>query len=121
VIIDPEGIESVFRELESELGEDISQAIIDAQRLYILNTMKAGPNPPDVQDIVMQLALTGMGNLVERDTQDGIMEAVIENSPLPLLVVGTLQGIFEYEAGGRSTCEYSREKDGTLAVSVRAR
>jgi hypothetical protein len=121
VVIDPEGVESVFRELESELGEDISQAIIDAQRLYTLHTIQTGTTQPDPQDIVMELALMGMGHLVECYTRDGVMEAVVENSPLPLLVAGKLQGLFELQASGGSVCEYRREADGTLVVTVRAR
>ena len=118
VVIDPEGIETVFRELESELGEDISQAIIDAQRLYTLPDMQNGPTRLEPQDIVMELALMGMGNLVEYDTRDGVMESIVENSPLPLLVAGKLQGIFEATSEKESTIEYVRCDDGTLTVSV---
>jgi hypothetical protein len=120
-IIDPEGIESVFRELESELGEDISQTIIDAQRLYALHAKKNGTAQSDAQDIVMELALMGMGNIVKYDTRDNVMEAVVENSPLPLLVLGTLQGIFDYSMGRESSCEYRREDDGTILAKIEAR
>jgi hypothetical protein len=117
----PSEINSVFRELEAELGEDIPRTIVESQRRYILETLQDTEVKQDSEYLRHQLAMRGMGNLVELDLGDNRMEAVVENVGLPLLVVGTLQGIFELINGGESDCEYKRSEDGTLGVTVSAR
>ena len=117
----PSEINSVFQELEAELGEDIPRTIVESQRQYILETLQDAEVKQDSEYLRHQFALRGMGNLVTLDLEKNKLEAIVENTSLPLLVVGILQGIFELISGFESDCEYSRSEDGTLEVSVSAR
>jgi len=117
----PSEINSVFRELESELGEDIPKTIVESQRQYILETLQDKEVKRDTEYLKHQLAVRGMGNLVELDLGDKRMKAVVENASLPMLVAGILQGIFELISGSESDCQYSWSEDGTLELTVSAR
>jgi hypothetical protein len=117
-VIDPEGIESVMRELEAELGEDIPRAVLDTYRRYAKEAIRGSGAHADPDRLAHWLAVVGMGNLVEHKVTDGAMEAVVENASPTLLVAGMLQGSFELATGTDSTCEYARGGDGTLAVKL---
>ena len=117
----PSEINSVFRELEAELGEDIPRMIVECQRQYILETLQEREVKQDTEYLRRQLAVRGMGNLVEFDLDDNRTKAVVENASLPMLVAGILQGIFELISGVESDCEYSWSEDGTLEVTVSTR
>jgi hypothetical protein len=121
IVAGPSEIDSIFRELEAELGEDIPRTIVESQRQYILETLQDAEVKQDSEYLRHQLALRGMGNLVKLDLGKNKLEAMVENTSLPLLVVGILQGIFELVSGSESDCEYSRNEDGTLEVTVSAR
>ena len=117
-ILGSEGIESVFRELEAELGEEIARTIIEAQRIYVIETL----HPEEVQQhpdyLVRQLALRGMGNVVSFDLSEGGIRATVDNALPHLLVVGLLQGIFELFSGSGSKCEYELDDRGRLSFSA---
>lgn len=118
-ILGAEGIESVFWELESELGEELPKIIIEAQRRYVVEALGREEIRREPSYLAHQLALRGMGNVVEFDLEPGGLRASVENALPPLLVAGMLQGIFDAVTGGASELDYGRE-GGTLAVSIRA-
>jgi hypothetical protein len=117
-ILGAEGVESVFRELETELGEELSKTIVEAQRRYVAETLGREETRQDPSYLTRQLALRGMGNLVRFDLERDKLEAVVENAIPTMLVAGMLQGIFELIAGGDSQCSYEHDGSGTLALSV---
>ncbi len=119
-LLGAEGMESVLRELESELGEELSRTIVEAQRRYVAETVGSEEIRQDPGYLTRQLALRGMGNLVRFDLKREVLEAVVENALPPLLVAGMLQGIFELAAGRESSCAYERSGDGTLSVKIAA-
>jgi len=117
-ILGAEGVESVFRELEAELGEELPKTIVEAQRRYVVETLGREEVRQDPSYLTLQLALRGMGNVVEFDLDRGSLEAVVENALPPLLVAGMLQGIFELIAGKDSKCSYERDGSGTLTLAA---
>lgn len=117
-ILGAEGIESIFRELEAELGEELSKTIVEAQRRYIVETLQREEVRQDPSYLTRQLALRGMGNLVRFDLGGDRLEAVVENALPPLLVAGMLQGIFDLLRGEGSRCSYERDGGGTLSLTA---
>jgi hypothetical protein len=118
-ILGAEGIDSVFRELEAELGEEIPRTIVEAQRQYVKETLQSSEVEQSVDYLVRQIALRGMGNLVHYEVHKASMQTVVENAIPPLLVAGMLQGIYELITAKESHCEYHRE-EGTLSINVTA-
>jgi hypothetical protein len=114
-----EHIAAVFRELQAELGEDIARVIMAAQRSYVKNTFLEEELEGGHSYFVRYFALRGMGNLVQYELQDDSLHAVVENARPPLMVAGTLQGIYEAINTRESSCEY-KEGEGTLSVTIEA-
>ena len=113
------GIESVFSELEYELGEELSRTIVEAQRIYIVETLRMEEVRQRRDYLVRQLALRGMGNIVDFDISDGGIDATVENALPHLLVAGLLQGIFELLSGKGSSLSYDYDDRGTLTVNAK--
>jgi hypothetical protein len=116
-----EQIAAIFRELEAELGEDVVQAIMDAQRAYTKTALGKEEMEQGYPYLRRFLALRGMGNMVRYDSRSDGMDAMVENASPQLLVAGMLQGIFELLSESESDCGYRRGEDGTLEVTVKAR
>ncbi len=119
-LISLESLRIVFGELESELGEDIPRTIMEAQRLYIRDAFTPAELESREDYISHQLALRGMGNLVELDTGVESMDIRVENGSPPPMVAGFLQGVFELLTGKDSLCSYELGGDGTLSVAVKS-
>jgi hypothetical protein len=68
-------VQAVFDELKSELGTEIDDAIIEAQKNYSLSLAKeqlksAQQKEPDRQvNLKLAMAITGLGHLVEVDVR----------------------------------------------------
>lgn len=120
-LIGLESLQSVFRELETELGEDIPRAIMEAQRRYVRRAFTRAEVENTEDYLFHQLALRGMGNLVRQEIAADGLEATIENGSPPPMVAGWLQGVSEVLSGKDSGCDYEVDDEGTLAVSVKAR
>lgn len=118
VFTGPEEMESVLRELEAELGEEVIETIIEAQRQYIIETLEAKEFERSPDYLRRQLARRGLGNLVAFDLKPDRLEARVENALPALLIVGIIRGIFELVTGGKSEHEFVRGEDRTLEVSL---
>ncbi|MEW6553027.1 MAG: hypothetical protein AB1384_01910 [Actinomycetota bacterium] len=118
-ILGAEGVESVFRELEAELGEELPRTIVEAQRRYVVEVLGQEEVRRDPSYLTRQVALRGMGNVVEFELERGSLRVVVENALPPLLVAGMLQGIFDLLSGGSSDLAYRRD-GGTLILSLKA-
>lgn len=115
-----EQIVAIFRELEAELGEDVVQAILDAQRLYVRGALDREEMEQGYPYLRRFLAFRGMGNMVSYDLRSDGLDAVVENASPTLLLAGMLQGIFELLSDRESACEYRLREEGTLEIAIRA-
>jgi hypothetical protein len=115
--VGPDELESILRELEAELGEDIPKTIVEAQRKYIIETLASKEFEQSPDYLRHQLAMRGMGNLVVFDLGGDRLEAVVENARPNLLIVGILQGVYELVSRNTSAYEFDRD-DGTLHLTV---
>lgn len=116
--VGPGGLQAVFDELGSELGDTIPETIIEAQRMRVasqdFDQWKAFGHR-DFQDL---LGTLGFGNLVSFDASGNTYKAVIENASLPLMIVGTAAGALESITGKKATTDWTLTPDGDLELTV---
>jgi hypothetical protein len=112
-------LDPVFEELESELGDTIPRAVVEAQRRFTTSGFYTVEDIVSEADFRTQIALRGLGNLKELDVKRKRMRVRMENVALPLLVVGQSQGFFEMSFDLEDTVvdwEVSREGDLEMEV-----
>ncbi|RJP30373.1 MAG: hypothetical protein C4536_10075 [Actinobacteria bacterium] len=118
-IFGPAGFEAVLDDLEVELGAAIPETVIEAQRRYIVKSLSPQDLGKGKDAFRRMFALRGLGNLVNLEVSEGGISATIENSCLPLLMVGVMQGacesLFAHEKTGY---EWEARQDGDLNISI---
>ena len=120
-VFSPNSIEVILKDLESELGESVPEAVIEAQRRFVRNILgreEAFVNQPGYREMA---GLRGLGYLRKVDIEDKRCTTVIENACLPLFMVGTVKGLFEMVTENESA-DHSWEllPDGDLVVELEA-
>lgn len=118
ILVGPAEFEAIFSELEYELGQDITQVIIEAQRRFAKGGHMAVEDPADMKKLRRQMALRGLGNLVEMGWSGGGMRLRLENPCLVLLLVGMAQGLYELSTGRDGVVEWSVAEDGDLTIEI---
>lgn len=120
-IIGSSGLQAIFDDLTSELGESIPEAVIEAQRRLVRESMGETSWSGRAPTYREMLALRGLGNLRGFEGTSKRLAVTIENSCLSLMVVGMLQAMFELGAGhAASAYDYRLAPDGDLEVEIRA-
>lgn len=109
-------LEAVFDELERELGKDIPAVVVEAQRRFIIGGSYSCEEIESGSRLRSQLAVKGLGNLMEYELGEESMRCRIENACLPSFMAGTLLGYFEllYEKPGE--VDYRLKEDDELLV-----
>ncbi len=121
-IFGPHSLNSIFDDLEEELGEDISQTIIESQRRYIKGAWSKDKWLRGGEDFRRLSALRGMGNLTSFEGDRERLTLRVENFALPVFQVGIVQGLVEMAYGVESsTCAWESSDDGDLSVTVKVR
>jgi len=116
----PSGLEAVLDDLEAELGETIPEAVIKAQKDYVKGYVGGEDWKQDARSFRRLIASRGLGNLTRFEGDRTTLNATIENSCLPLLIVGIAQAMVEMVYGvDDSACEWELAEDGDLSISVR--
>jgi len=120
MIIDgPAEFEAILDELEGELGEDISQVLIEAQRRFVKSGFYDADEVKEIGSFRDHLSLRGFGNLKEICFDDGRLCIRLENPCLHLLLVGLAQGFFELVFAREGKVEWELAGDGDLIVEVK--
>ena len=121
-IFGPFSIDSIFDDLESELGQEIPETVIEATRRYIKTAWGVESWNRDGLSFQQMIAVRGLGNLVHFEGDREHLDMVIENACLHLPVVGAVQALVElaYRVDG-SRVEWSLAEDGDLSLTVRVR
>jgi len=119
VITDPVTLQTVFDDLEAELGEDIPRAIIASHRGSMKSILSEAPLAADASVLKHVLAARGLGNLIRFDADGEGLQITIENSCLHLLIVGMTQAVYErlWEVED-STYSWELADDGDLEISI---
>ncbi len=118
VLSGPAEFEAIFQELEFELGHDIVQVIVEAQRRFAKSGGLAIDDPGDREELRRQMALRGLGNLAEMGWSGERMHLRLENPCLIPMLVGMAQGLFELVTGGEGAVEWSASSGGDLAIEI---
>lgn len=118
VMLAPYELDPVFQELEDELGSVIPSLVIESQRRYTREHFGSLWKIMDEDDFRAQFALRGLGNVREVKARGGGLKLRLENSVLPLMVAGSMQGAFEAFTGADSRVEWELSPSGELSVEV---
>lgn len=120
VFFAPSVLEAIFGELERELGETISEAVVEAQRRLTREGLYSIAGEDPGEELRTMLALRGLGGLQELKLGADGMILDMENACLPLVVAGLAQGLFESLRGTRARVDWHAGEDGTFRVEVTA-
>lgn len=116
------GVDSIFEDLKSELGEAIEDTIVEAQRRYIKAAWRTDDWNRDGASFQHVVALRGAGNIIEFEGDRTHLDLTVQNACFRLPLVGTMQGLVELVYGAESSsCEWEIADDGDLNVSVKVR
>jgi hypothetical protein len=119
-IFGPFSIDSICDDLESELGEAVPDAVIEATRRYIKNAWGVDRWNRAGSSFQEMIAVRGLGNLVHFEGDREHLDLVIENACLHLPMVGAVQALVEraYQVED-SSVEWSLTENGVLSITVR--
>jgi hypothetical protein len=120
VLISPYELDPVFGELESELGETIPEVVVEAQRRFTRTGFYSFGDITDPANLRAQLALRGLGELVDCVMDAGGLRLRLENNVLHLMVVGMVQGLFETVYGRDSVARWEFTPPGLLEMELQA-
>ena len=118
-LFDPAAMDTVFDDLEAELGESVPDAIVEAQRRYGKLSMSADNWRRSGYDFKSWAALRGLGNITAFKADDRNMSMTLENPGMNLALVGMAQALYELAWGAESsTCEWHSTDDGDLIINI---
>ncbi len=118
----PFSVDAVLRDLETELGEDIPAAAVEAQRRYVKSRAKEENWRRKGTDFMRMGALRGLGYVAGFEADEKHLSVVIQNACLPYLNVGMAQALYEIALGlEESSCEWELSDEGDLRIVVKAR
>ena len=117
-MLGPAALDAIFEELEKELGENIPEVVIEAQRRFVKEGFSSSQEVRDIEDFRNELAFRGVGNLKEFEAEKGGLRVRIENPCLYLMLVGLTQGLFELAFGREGDVEWELAEDGDLTIRV---
>jgi hypothetical protein len=118
-VLGPELLDVLFSALETELGEAIPAAVVEAQRRFVRTGFFSIDELSDEGDFRAQIALRGMGNLKELKMGSQGMHLRVDNAACNLLMVGMVQGLFEMIFDVDSNAEWELSGAGDLEVDIR--
>ena len=103
----------VFDELEVELGSEVTDAIIEAQKRYSLSLLNDRIRQVQRGDLELAMAVTGMGRLASAEISPGLYSTRVENPAVPLITVGSALALYEFltRTPGKSKWEISDDGD----------
>ncbi|MBN1288372.1 MAG: hypothetical protein JXA49_01880 [Actinobacteria bacterium] len=121
-VFGPYTIESLLKDLESELGDAVPRLVIEAQREHVRGALSGENWRLKASHYNNMIALRGLGNLVEFNVDENALTLLIQNACMHLLMVGTVRALVEMGMGWEnSDYEYSMEEDGDLFVRISCR
>jgi len=119
-IFGPMALEAVLDDLQAELGEEVPRVVVEAERRFVKSRV-GGMNWRRGGTTFNRLcALRGMGNITLFEADENHLSIKIENSCLPMLMVGMAQAIYETAMNLEKTSyEWEQKEDGDLYILVK--
>ncbi|HEY5502091.1 MAG TPA: hypothetical protein VIJ97_02170 [Candidatus Anoxymicrobiaceae bacterium] len=130
IMLDGYMVTTVFREMVSELGDEVNDLLVDAQREWTVDHVGQlglaegdGPLPPAelekaYREYLKNMSLYGIGNPVSFEMEDSTVEVKVENPYEVHIIAGTLQGLREALEKSRSAVEWEEVSQGTVLYRV---
>ena len=116
---DPAAVDTVFEDLEAELGEAVPEAIIEAQRRYGKLSMSKYNWKRSGHDFKTWAGLRGLGNIAAFQADQKRLTVTLENPSMNLIMVGMAIALYELAWGTESsTHEWHQTDDGDLTITV---
>jgi len=120
-MIGPAAPESVIDEIEGELGEAITKAVIEAQRRFVKTGYYSLEEASSLEGLRMHLAKRGLGNLREMEWSRNRLFLRLENACLHLFLVGLAQGLFELAAAADTEVAWEPTADDEFTIEVKVK
>ncbi len=117
-LLGPHMVDPTFQELERELGDDISQVVIEAQARFTKTGFYAVAEVVSEEAVRADFALRGLGNVRELKMGKHGVTLRVENVALHLMVIGLAQGLFEQAFDLESAASWTLSEDGTLELTL---
>jgi hypothetical protein len=118
IMLGPVELDLVFQELEKELGATIPRVIVEAQRRFTKNSARSLFDVTTADEFRSWLAVTGMGYLENIEVSKKGLSMRLENAALPLMLVGSMQGVFEKALKQESIVEWYLSQDNGLDINI---
>ncbi len=119
VLLAPNELDPVFQELADELGETIPKTVVEAKRRFT-RTGFFDMGELSETNLRLQLAFRGLGNLRAFEIGKSGLDMRLDNTVLPLLIVGLIQGLYEMAYSVDSTVDWDLSGEGRLSINVSA-
>ncbi|MBN1288373.1 MAG: hypothetical protein JXA49_01885 [Actinobacteria bacterium] len=116
----PYAFDSILRDLEHELGDEVPNLVIEAQRRYIKESWGNENWRIPGFEFRQRVAVRGLGNIVRFDPTVSEHKLLIENPCMHLVMVGIVQALVELARGwDASFSSYELRGDGSLEITIR--
>jgi len=131
VMLDGYMVAAVFREMVNELGEEVNELLVDAQREWTVDHVgqlglmetNGAASPEDLEkayrEYLKNMALYGIGNPVSFAVDDTSVRVTVENPYEVHIIAGTLQGLREALEKSKSVVEWKESGRGAVEFMVR--
>ncbi|MBN2168820.1 MAG: hypothetical protein JW738_06205 [Actinobacteria bacterium] len=118
-IYGPHAFDSILRDLENELGDEIPNLVIEAQRRYIKESWGNENWRIAGSELRQRVAIRGLGNIAGFDLSGERHSFLIENPCMHLIMVGMVKALVELAQGWDSCmCDYELRSDGDLEITI---
>ena len=117
-MLGPAMMDPVFDELEAELGSEVPEIVVEAERRFVRNGFYSLPEVRDENFMREALALRGLGNLTELKMGREGVGLRLENAAFHLMAAGLVQGLYELAYGREGKVEWELSREGLLEVCV---
>ena len=115
-IIGPAALESVIEELQHELGDTVTETVIEAQRRFVRTNFYSLEEASYEDGLRKHLYLRGMGNLRQFEWDENGLYMRLENACLHLILVGLVKGLYELAVGRDAEVEWGLDADGSFII-----
>ncbi|MEW6555421.1 MAG: hypothetical protein AB1384_14180 [Actinomycetota bacterium] len=117
-MLGPAALEAVIELLEKELGDTVSETVIEAQRRFVKTDFYSLEEASSEEGLRAHLALRGLGNLREMTWSGGRLTLRIENACLHLFLVGVMKGIYELATGKDAEVAWELSEKGSFIIEA---
>ncbi|MBU4301798.1 MAG: hypothetical protein L6427_12495 [Actinomycetia bacterium] len=131
VMLDGYMVAAVFREMARELGDEVNELLVDAQREWTVDHVdqlgylagNGSLSPEERKEAygkyLDMLPIYGQGNPVAFEMGDSTIDVTIENPYEKYILAGNLQGLYEALERSRGRVTWEEPKPGVISFTVR--